>query len=176
MVLGPITLHDGATVGANATVIHDVPAGVTVVAPLARPLGEVQPPPPVTMVADTPVPRPVVGGAPALAPGGGPAPPDRRRRPPPRQLPRPPHRMAAPAQARGRGRSRPSPRCTRPAIAPRSVESTARPTEDGTPARRTAPRTNTPTPPRRRPGRRTAPMRPTARASSAPPHRARPLP
>ncbi|ETT26995.1 transferase hexapeptide repeat containing protein [Rhodococcus rhodochrous ATCC 21198] len=46
VVLGPITLHDGATVGANATVIHDVPAGVTVVAPLARPLGEVQPPPP----------------------------------------------------------------------------------------------------------------------------------
>ena len=35
MVIGPITLHDGATVGANATVIHDVAAGVTVVAPAA---------------------------------------------------------------------------------------------------------------------------------------------
>ncbi|BAW04947.1 serine acetyltransferase [Nocardia seriolae] len=38
VVLGPITLHDGATVGANATVIHDVPAGVTMVAPLATEL------------------------------------------------------------------------------------------------------------------------------------------
>lgn len=38
VVIGPITLHDGATVGANATVIHDVPPGVTVVAPLAVPL------------------------------------------------------------------------------------------------------------------------------------------
>ncbi|AWT56765.1 serine O-acetyltransferase [Mycolicibacterium smegmatis] len=35
MVIGPITLHDGATVGVNATVIHDVPAGATVVAPTA---------------------------------------------------------------------------------------------------------------------------------------------
>jgi serine O-acetyltransferase len=35
IVLGPITLHDGATVGANATVIHDVGPGETVVAPLA---------------------------------------------------------------------------------------------------------------------------------------------
>lgn len=35
IVLGPITLHDGATVGANATVMHDVAAGETVVAPLA---------------------------------------------------------------------------------------------------------------------------------------------
>ncbi|MFC9786513.1 serine O-acetyltransferase [Rhodococcus sp. NPDC127528] len=38
IVLGPITLHDNATVGPNATVIHDVAAGVTVVAPLAQPL------------------------------------------------------------------------------------------------------------------------------------------
>lgn len=35
VVIGPITLHDGATVGVNATVIHDVPAGATVVAPTA---------------------------------------------------------------------------------------------------------------------------------------------
>jgi serine O-acetyltransferase len=38
IVVGPITLHDGATVGANATVIHDVGPGETVVAPLATPL------------------------------------------------------------------------------------------------------------------------------------------
>jgi serine O-acetyltransferase len=38
VVLGPITLHDGATVGANATVIHDVGPGETVVAPLAKTL------------------------------------------------------------------------------------------------------------------------------------------
>lgn len=38
IVLGPITLHDGATVGANATVIQDVGPGETVVAPLAAPL------------------------------------------------------------------------------------------------------------------------------------------
>jgi serine O-acetyltransferase len=38
VVVGPITLHDGATVGGNATVIDDVPPGQTVVAPLARPL------------------------------------------------------------------------------------------------------------------------------------------
>jgi serine O-acetyltransferase len=38
IVLGPITLHDGATVGANATVIHDVGPGETVVAPLATAL------------------------------------------------------------------------------------------------------------------------------------------
>jgi serine O-acetyltransferase len=35
VVIGPINLHDDATVGANATVIHDVAAGVTVVAPTA---------------------------------------------------------------------------------------------------------------------------------------------
>jgi serine O-acetyltransferase len=35
IVIGPITLHDDSTVGANATVIHDVAAGVTVVSPLA---------------------------------------------------------------------------------------------------------------------------------------------
>jgi len=38
VVLGPITLHDGSTVGANATVIHDVGPGETVVAPLATAL------------------------------------------------------------------------------------------------------------------------------------------
>lgn len=38
IVVGPITLHDGATVGVNATVIHDVGPGQTVVAPLAVPL------------------------------------------------------------------------------------------------------------------------------------------
>jgi serine O-acetyltransferase len=38
VVLGPITLHDRATVGANATVMHDVLPGETVVAPLATPL------------------------------------------------------------------------------------------------------------------------------------------
>jgi serine O-acetyltransferase len=35
VVIGPITLHDGTTVGANATVVRDVPAGVTVVGPAA---------------------------------------------------------------------------------------------------------------------------------------------
>lgn len=44
VVLGPITLYDGATVGANATVIDDVAAGVTVVAPLAQPLFRDRPP------------------------------------------------------------------------------------------------------------------------------------
>jgi serine O-acetyltransferase len=38
IVIGPITLHDGATVGANATVMQDVGPGETVVAPLATPL------------------------------------------------------------------------------------------------------------------------------------------
>lgn len=38
MVIGPITLHNGATVGVNATVFHDVGPGETVVAPLATPL------------------------------------------------------------------------------------------------------------------------------------------
>lgn len=42
VVIGPITLHDGATVGANATVVHDVPAGVTVVAPPAAILEQQQ--------------------------------------------------------------------------------------------------------------------------------------
>lgn len=36
VVVGPVILHDGATVGANATVVHDVAAGDTVVAPLAQ--------------------------------------------------------------------------------------------------------------------------------------------
>lgn len=35
VVIGPITLHEGATIGVNATVIRDVAAGVTVVAPEA---------------------------------------------------------------------------------------------------------------------------------------------
>jgi serine O-acetyltransferase len=38
VVIGPITLHDGATVGANATVMDDVGPGETVVAPLATAL------------------------------------------------------------------------------------------------------------------------------------------
>ena len=38
VVFGPVMLHDGATVGPNATVIHDVGPGETVVAPLATPL------------------------------------------------------------------------------------------------------------------------------------------
>ena len=38
VVIGPITLHHGVTVGANATVIHDVGPGETVVAPLAAAL------------------------------------------------------------------------------------------------------------------------------------------
>ncbi len=38
VVLGPISLQDGATVGANATVIHDVGPNITVVAPLATPM------------------------------------------------------------------------------------------------------------------------------------------
>ncbi len=43
MVIGPITLHDGATVGVNATVVHDVGPGETMVAPLAIPLRRSQP-------------------------------------------------------------------------------------------------------------------------------------
>ena len=35
VVIGPITLHDGAVVGANATVVHDVGPGVTMVGPVA---------------------------------------------------------------------------------------------------------------------------------------------
>lgn len=38
VVFGPITLHDGATVGANATVTRDVPPGATVVSPSATEL------------------------------------------------------------------------------------------------------------------------------------------
>lgn len=38
VVLGPITLHDGCTVGANATVVRDVESGDTVVAPMATSL------------------------------------------------------------------------------------------------------------------------------------------
>jgi serine O-acetyltransferase len=43
IVIGQLTLHDGSTVGVNATVIHDVAAGETVVAPLAVPLKRRQP-------------------------------------------------------------------------------------------------------------------------------------
>lgn len=34
-VLGPITIGDGAVIGANSVIIKDVPAGATMVAPLA---------------------------------------------------------------------------------------------------------------------------------------------
>lgn len=44
IVIGPVTLHDGAVVGANATVIHDVPPGTTVVAPPATALDRHHPP------------------------------------------------------------------------------------------------------------------------------------
>lgn len=37
-IIGGVTLGDGARVGANAVVLHDVPAGVTVVGIPARPL------------------------------------------------------------------------------------------------------------------------------------------
>jgi serine O-acetyltransferase len=39
-VLGPVTVHRGARVGANAVVIEDVPAGVTVVGVPAKPVGQ----------------------------------------------------------------------------------------------------------------------------------------
>jgi serine O-acetyltransferase len=38
VVVGPITLHDGVTIGVNATVVHDVAPGETLVAPLATAL------------------------------------------------------------------------------------------------------------------------------------------
>jgi serine O-acetyltransferase len=38
-ILGPITIGAGARIGANAVVTKDVPSGVTMVAPLAQPLG-----------------------------------------------------------------------------------------------------------------------------------------
>lgn len=38
VIVGPVTLHDGATVGPNATVVHDVGPGETVVAPQAVPV------------------------------------------------------------------------------------------------------------------------------------------
>lgn len=39
-VIGPVTLGDGCKVGANAVVVHSVPAGATVVGIPARPLGQ----------------------------------------------------------------------------------------------------------------------------------------
>ncbi len=39
-VLGPIVVHDGARIGANAVVVRDVPAGATVVGIPARPPSE----------------------------------------------------------------------------------------------------------------------------------------
>ena len=42
-LLGPITVGDGARIGANAVVIHDVPAGATVVGVPARVVQESQP-------------------------------------------------------------------------------------------------------------------------------------
>lgn len=38
-VLGPITIGDGAIIGANSVVVRDVPPGVRMVAPLAQPKG-----------------------------------------------------------------------------------------------------------------------------------------
>jgi serine O-acetyltransferase len=35
-VLGPITIGDGALIGANAVVVKDVPAGTVMAAPLAQ--------------------------------------------------------------------------------------------------------------------------------------------
>lgn len=37
-IIGPLTIGDGARVGANAVVVHDVPAGATVVGVPARPV------------------------------------------------------------------------------------------------------------------------------------------
>lgn len=36
VIVGPVTIGDGATIGANAVVAEDVPAGATVIAPPAR--------------------------------------------------------------------------------------------------------------------------------------------
>jgi serine O-acetyltransferase len=41
MVVGPVTIGNGATVGANSTVLDDVPAGQTVMGAPARPIREV---------------------------------------------------------------------------------------------------------------------------------------
>jgi serine acetyltransferase len=38
VLLGDITVGDGATIGANSVVLHSVPPGVTVVGAPARPL------------------------------------------------------------------------------------------------------------------------------------------
>lgn len=42
-ILGPITVHDGARVGANAVVLHDVPAGTSMVGVPARPVQDAAP-------------------------------------------------------------------------------------------------------------------------------------
>lgn len=40
-VLGPITVHDGARVGANAVVLHDVPQGASMVGVPAKPIQDI---------------------------------------------------------------------------------------------------------------------------------------
>ncbi len=42
-VLGPITVNDGARVGANAVVLHDVPVGVSMIGVPARPVQDAAP-------------------------------------------------------------------------------------------------------------------------------------
>lgn len=37
VILGPVKISDGARIGANATVLKDIPANITVVGPLAEP-------------------------------------------------------------------------------------------------------------------------------------------
>jgi len=44
-ILGPITVNDGARVGANAVVLHDVPAGISMIGVPARPVQDAAPAP-----------------------------------------------------------------------------------------------------------------------------------